>query len=162
MQRQSQERLHGCLLHEGLCLEARSVQTEDPFYRNTFVIGRGYLGEALASSQSSFNFDCQPRLSALGREGLRHLLAGTRSLRSLHLGNVELGGEIWADLVNSMLPELSLQELVLNRCRLSAAKPLGALLKACPQVAPLGFGRQQDYSENSFRGGRVAGNSWGV
>ena len=33
-----------------------------------------------------------------------------------------------------MLPELSLQELVLNRCRLSAAKPLGALLKACPKL----------------------------
>ncbi|CAE7906762.1 unnamed protein product, partial [Symbiodinium microadriaticum] len=106
----------------------------DPFYRNTFVIGRGYLGEALASSQPSFNFDCQPRLSGLGREGLRHLLAGTRSLRSLHLGNVDLGGQIWADLVNSMLPGLSLQELVLSRCRLSAVKPLGALLRACPKL----------------------------
>ncbi|CAE7773870.1 unnamed protein product, partial [Symbiodinium sp. CCMP2456] len=106
----------------------------DPFYRNTFVIGRGYLGEALASSQPSFNFDCQPRLSGLGREGLRHLLAGTRSLRSLQLGNVDLGGQIWADLVNSMLPGLSLQELVLSRCQLSAVKPLGALLRACPKL----------------------------
>lgn len=64
--------------------------TKDPFYRNAFAIGRNHLGEALAVSRPCLNFDCHPRLTDVGRTGLRNLLAGVRAIRELDLANVNL------------------------------------------------------------------------
>lgn len=67
-----------------------SCNLNDPFYRNAFAIGRNHLGEALAVSRPCLNFDCHPRLTDVGRTGLRNLLAGVRAIRELDLANVNL------------------------------------------------------------------------
>ncbi|CAE7581435.1 unnamed protein product [Symbiodinium pilosum] len=112
---------------------ALNTSLNDAFYRNTFVIGRGFLGEALASKRPALSFDCQPRLSELGREGFRNLAAGTCSLRRLNLANVNLGDGQEVEALVAAVPGLpQLEELVLTRCRLSAVKPMARLLRSCP------------------------------
>ncbi|CAK0789892.1 unnamed protein product, partial [Prorocentrum cordatum] len=71
--------------------EGLSGRLNDAFYRNAFVLGRGHLGRALSARRAEWDFDCQPRLSALGTAALRGLLAGAAGLRLLDLSNLGLG-----------------------------------------------------------------------
>lgn len=109
---------------------------EDPFYRNAFLIGRKHLGEALAISRPSLNFDCQPRLSDVGRGGLPHLLAGVQSLTELNLANVSLRNHQEVEALVSALTigKPNLHVLGLSRCQLNqkTVRAIGTLLQRCP------------------------------
>ena len=110
--------------------------TKDPFYRNAFAIGRNHLGQALATTRPCLSFDCQPRLTDVGRAGLRNLLAGVRTLTELDLANVNLQNEAEVEelilAVTAKAPNL--QVLGLSRCRLNhkSTRAMGTLLQMCP------------------------------
>ena len=111
--------------------------TKDPFYRNAFAIGRNHLGEALAVSRPCLNFDCHPRLTDVGRTGLRNLLAGVRAIRELDLANVNLQDDQEVDeLISAMTSAKApnLQVLGLSRCHLNqkSTRAIGALLQMSP------------------------------
>lgn len=114
-----------------------SCNLNDPFYRNAFAIGRNHLGEALAVSRPCLNFDCHPRLTDIGRTGLRNLLAGVRAIRELDLANVNLQNdqevdELISAMTSAKVPNLKV--LGLSRCRLNqkSTRAIGALLQMCP------------------------------
>eukprot|EP00438_Fugacium_kawagutii_P025862 Skav233672 [mRNA] locus=scaffold1927:9364:10005:- [translate_table: standard] len=118
-------------------IEATSLSAaKDPFYRNAFAIGRNHLGEALSLSKPRLDFDCQPRLTEIGRAGLRNLLAGVRSLTELDLANVSLENpEEVEELVSALTAKVpNLQVLGLSKCRLSqaSARAIGTVVHKCP------------------------------
>ena len=108
----------------------------DPFYRNALLIGRNHLAESLTAKQPHLNFDCQPRLSEVGRTGLRNLLAGVHTIAELDLANVNLRNdqEVHA-LVSSLTSAATgpnLRVLCLSRCQLTekSTSAIGILLKS--------------------------------
>lgn len=114
-----------------------SCNLNDPFYRNAFAMGRNHLGEALAVSRPCLNFDCHPRLTDVGRTGLRNLLAGVRAITELDLANVNLQNDQEVDeLISAMTSAKApnLQVLGLSRCHLNqkSTRAIGALLQMSP------------------------------
>lgn len=114
----------------------------DPFYRNAFTLGRGHLGKALSAQRSAWDFDCQPRLTDLGRFGLKNLVAGAASLLRLDLMNVKLTDPedmiaLATALGDEGLP--ALEKLGLRWCHIpgAAAPSLGRFLARCPKLAEL-------------------------
>jgi len=114
----------------------------EPFYRNAFVIGKGHLGKALAKQRPEWNFNCQPRLTDLGRAGLRNFLGGADSLIRLDLSNVKLSApDDLMGLADAMgvlgLP--TLMSLSLRWCQIpaQAAHAVGALLARCAHLTDL-------------------------
>lgn len=121
----------------------------DPFYRNAFTLGRGHHGKGLALLRSSWSFSCQPRLSELGRQGLKSLVAGATQLRVLDLSAVILSApgdlsELAAGAGEEGWPELL--RLCLRWCRLpaEAASGLNRMLLRSPKLVDLDLESNRD------------------
>ncbi|CAJ1443217.1 unnamed protein product [Effrenium voratum] len=122
--------------------DALNSSLNDPFYRNALLIGRCHLGNALAGNKPCLSFDCQPRLTELGRLGLRNIVAGAQAIEELDLANVNLQNSeevvaLVSSLTSSGLPKLRV--LGLSRCRLSgkSAQAIGTLLRCCSSLQKL-------------------------
>jgi len=135
-----------------------NAKLNDPFYRNAITIGSGHIGEALSKQRPDWSLDRYPRLSALGVDGLRHLLAGSVWLQSLDLSNVELDGPAMGRLVEALslrgLPEL--RKLSLRFCKLpaSSAGAVGRLLRICPVLEDLDL----EWNRELLNSGQAAAN----
>lgn len=119
-----------------------NIWLNDPFYKNTFALGRGHIGRALAEKRSDWSFDRHPRLSEIGLEGLRNLLMGATSLRSLDLSNVSLNSPAGVHMIAEAaafagLPSLKILSLRYCCVPSTAATSLGRLLASCPLMEDL-------------------------